>query len=124
MVANALVKSASLEFKLFRNMYLAGTLHFIAPQLLVLTLIKGTIIFGGGPVSSLILYTHLSVLRINGFPLDSYDVISDSHLRSVYSIGSHPSLERIRRSARLRFSKRFPDWFSYHTSISRTQLQL
>ena len=121
MVANAEVKFASLAFRLFRNMYLAGTLHFIAPQLLVLTLIKGTIIFGGGPVSSLILHI---VLRINDFLLDSYDVISDCHLRSVYSIGSHPSLEGIRRSARLRFSKRFLNWLGCHTSISWTELQL
>ena len=58
MVANAQVKFASLGFRLFRNMYLAGTCHFIAPQLLILTLIKGTIIFGGGPVS--FIYSFIS----------------------------------------------------------------
>jgi hypothetical protein len=63
MVANAEVKFSPLAFKLFRNMYLAGTLHFIVPQLLVLTLIiKGTIIFGGGPVSSLVIYRRLHLI--------------------------------------------------------------
>jgi hypothetical protein len=63
MVANAQVKFASLAFRLFRNMYLAGMLprRFIAPPLLVLTVLKGTIIFGGGPVSSLILHSFIGI---------------------------------------------------------------
>ena len=54
--------------------------------------------------------------------INSYDVISDCHLRFVYSIGSHPSLEGIRCSARLRFSKRFLNWLGCHTGISWTEL--
>jgi len=71
----------------------------------------------------LFMYSFISA-SYQRFSLDSYDVISDSHLCSVFSVGSHPSLEGIRCSARLRFSKRFLDRFGYHTSISWTELQL
>ena len=75
MVADAQVKLVSLAFSLFRNMYLAGTWHFISPQLLVLTLSKGTIIFGGGPVSSLILHSFISTSAVS---FDPFDVVSDN----------------------------------------------
>ena len=72
-------------------------------------------------MSSLMLHLFINASTVS---FDSFDVISDSHLRPVFSIGSHSSFEGIRRSARLCFSKRFLDRFSYHTSISRTELQL
>ena len=124
MVANAEVKFASLAFRLFRNMYLAGTFTFYCFSAISFDSNKRDNHFWWGTSEFSDLIQSITSASHQRFSLDSYNIISDSHLRCVFSIGSHPSFEGIRRSARLRFSTRFLDRFGYHTSISRTELQL
>ena len=93
MVANAQVKFTSLAFGLFCNM-IWQVLVILLNQLLSFDSIKRHNHFwwGTSEFSDLILIYQYFVATVS---FDSFDVILNSYLRSVFLIGSHPSLEGV-----------------------------